>query len=155
MLTSRQWAQWRFAGSERWSDWTSLTREGVDMAPSAAGAYVFALPVGPPLQRWLGDDPHGLLGIGESGNLRRRLRALWASASIPGTPGHMAGWRLGKGLLRRAGLRADQLRFSWQTLPDKKAALEMESRLLSDYVALFGEQPPLNYKANWAAQATA
>lgn len=146
------WQAWTFPDGENWTDWCMLSSSTLDAVPSQPGAYVLGLPEGLPLGRLLHADPHRLLDIGEASNLRRRLESLRRCARVPGTPGHMAGWRLGTmGLLARLECSVEELRVSWCVAPTKEDAYAREGFLLHTYFDLFGELPPLNYKFNWSA----
>jgi hypothetical protein len=142
----------RFPSGEEWTDWRPLNSETLAAVPGQPGAYVLSLPAGLPLGRLLHADPHRLLDIGESSNLRRRLDSLRRCATEAGTPGHMAGWRLGTmGLLARLECSAEELRVSWRAARTKEEAYAHEGFILRAYFDLFGELPPLNYKFNWSA----
>jgi hypothetical protein len=100
--------------------------------------------------RLLEDDLNGVLDIGESGQLRKRLQDLHRCASKPGEVGHMAGWRLGSfGLLTRLKVSVADLRVSWRPTGSKEEAYRVEGQMLRSYYDIFGELPPLNYKFNW------
>lgn len=145
------WRDWRFPSGADWNNWHPLSLATIDTAPTTPGAYVLGLPPGPPLGRLLALDPHRLLDIGESGNLRNRLANLRACASTAGRPGHMAGWRLGSmGLLDRLAATVDDLRVSWCATRTKEEAYAAEGRMLRLYFDIFGELAPLNYKFNWS-----
>ncbi len=153
-LTPKQWADWKYdAGGAPWTHWRPLSVEVIRTeVPAGPGAYVLGLPDERPLGRLLGQDPHGILDIGESAGLRQRLGDLLRCAGQAGERGHMAGWRLGSaGLLARLGIPVAKLRVSWCSAETKDDAYFIEGSLLRDYYELFGELPPLNYKFNWAA----
>lgn len=155
-LTIQQWSDWTFPNRGRFTDWR-LFVEVVGKAPKDPGVYFLAVPsVQEPMRprklcRFLNEDPHGLLDIGEAANLQRRLQVLYKCATNRGAPGHMAGWRLGSmGLIDRLGCKADQLLVSWFKLESKDEAYHWEGRMLNVYFSIFGELPPLNYKFNWS-----
>jgi hypothetical protein len=72
-------------------EWLRLTEHFLN-APEAPGAYIIC--ADHEIGRAVGSDEHGILTIGESDNLRRRLAAFVRCARNPGVSGHMAGWRL-------------------------------------------------------------
>lgn len=145
------WRDWRILSGAHWTDWLPLSPATIAIAPTTPGAYVLGLPPGPPMGRLLAEDPHRLLDIGESGNLKQRLASLRACASTPGRPGHMAGWRLGSlGLLEKLGATVDGLQVSWRSTETKEGAYAAEGLMLRLYFDIFGELAPLNYKFNWS-----
>lgn len=131
-----------------WSEWKRLGFEyglGFSSVPTTPGAYIVA--TDKPINRCVGTDSHGILTIGESDSLRRRLFAFCACAVAHGVEGHSAGWRF-------AFFRFDRffsfssLRFRWHATKTKEDAKVLESEMLIRYVANHVEQPPLNYKSN-------
>jgi len=148
------WHAWSFRSGSAWTDWHAFSPSTLALVSATPGAYVLGLPAGVPLGRLLRADPHRLLDVGEASNLNKRLNTLWRCATTQGTPGHMAGWRLGSmQLLARLGCRADELRVSWCMAGTKSEAYSHEGALLRTYFDLFGELPPLNYKFNWSGLA--
>ena len=102
-----------------WSNWTSwsiLSELDLKVVPSDPGVYVIA--AGRTFSRVVGDDPEGILDIGESVGLRQRLRDFIRCATNRGQVGHMAGWRY-------AFFRFDRL-FPFATLrvPERRAPLQ-------------------------------
>jgi hypothetical protein len=154
MTTEQDWRHWRFDGGDKWSNWFPFSEVALAEVHASAGAYVLGLPASHgrgTLGRLLGEDPHGLLDVGEAGNLRDRLLAFRRCASMEGERGHMAGWRLGSmGLLNRLGINADDLRMSVCYATSKDDAYRVEGTILRIYYDPFGELPPLNYKFNWS-----
>jgi len=150
-----EWHAWEFEGSETWTNWRSLSEVSVAAAPAAAGAYVLGIPATrgsnrARIGRLLADDLNGVLDIGESGHLRKRLQDLHRCISTPGQVGHMAGWRLGSfGLLEKLRVSVSDLRVSWRSTQSKEDAYRVEGEMLRWYFDIFGELPPLNYKFNW------
>ena len=131
-----------------WSDWNTLGLcYGLDLAvvPSKPGSYIIA--ADRPLTRCVGTDPHGILTIGESEDLRRRIQVFCSCAITRGSEGHSAGWRY-------AFLRLDRffpfasLRFRWRVTESKQHAQELEGEMLVRYLAHHVELPPLNYASN-------
>jgi hypothetical protein len=96
------------------------------------------------MSRLLGVDEQGVLDIGESKNLRKRLRALAACASADGVKGHMAGWRY-RYLQLHEKLPGD-LVVAWRYGDE---SYKLEAVTMTNYVNAFGELPPLNYQFNW------
>lgn len=155
MATMDEWHAWSFPGGDKWTHWAPLSEDTLRTVPSQAGAYVVGLPPSrlekEGLGRLLATDPHGLLDVGESSQLQKRLRLLRACASTDGTRGHMAGWRLGSGgLLAKLAVPVEELRVSWCTADDRSESYRLEGDVLRRYYDLFGELPPLNYKFNWS-----
>ncbi|MEO7034455.1 MAG: hypothetical protein ABI548_11180 [Polyangiaceae bacterium] len=154
MITLLDWNKWRFPGGDAWSDWHALEPATIEALAVKPGAYVVGLPESfGSLRRLLAADEHGLLDVGESGELRTRLRHLFRCATVKGQRGHMAGWRLGTGgLVDKLGITAQELRISWCYAEDgsDEEAYRLEGTILQSYFDLFGELPPLNYKFNWS-----
>lgn len=74
-----------------WTPWHALHELDFKAVPTGPGAYVIS--VGTPLNRVVGTDPEGIIDIGESGGLRKRLRDFCRCAATEGEEGHVAGWR--------------------------------------------------------------
>ncbi len=82
-MNVKNWQGWE-------PEWLKLT-EHYKSAPVVPGAYIICADRA--LNRAIGVDENGILTIGESDNLRRRLSAFVRCAKNPGAAGHMAGWR--------------------------------------------------------------
>jgi len=149
-VTLAEWAEWMFAGGEQWTDWLPLSETEFARVPEGEGAYVVGIKDRAKIGRLLEDDPHSVIDIGESMQLRERLRDCVRCAGCKGQRGHMAGWRLGSfGLLERLGGKVDNLQFSYRKATSKEDAYRIEGQMLRVYFDIFGELPPLNYKFNW------
>lgn len=150
--------QRREASTEGWSAWLPLTREALAEVPESDGGYQLratderGLPQ--TIRRCYGDDAEGLLGIGESGDLRRRLRSLLACMSEERKSGHSAGWRYAYLEMGRVFPLA-RVQVRYQQTRSRREAYELEGQLLSAYVSRHYELPPLNYKFNWSAAGNA
>ncbi len=136
-----------------WSDWKDLTTAAIDAVPASCGAYQVRAVNEKRRQRVIprcfGEDPEGLLGIGESQNLRSRLNALLRCMSDREQAGHMAGWRYA--FLEMGKIFPLELvQFRYRVVASKDAAYELEGELLHAYVGRHFELPPLNYKFNWS-----
>ncbi len=149
-VTLAEWTEWMFAGGEQWTDWLPLSETEFARVPEGEGAYVVGIKDRAKIGRLLEDDPHSVIDIGESMQLRERLRDFVRCAGCKGQRGHMAGWRLGSfGLLERLGGKVDNLQFSYRKATSKEDAYRIEGQMLRVYFDIFGELPPLNYKFNW------
>ena len=126
-------------------EWLKLTEHYLN-APAVPGAYIICADRA--ITRAVGDDEHGVLTIGESGNLRRRLGAFVRCAKTAGAAGHMAGWRFNYFSFAKV-FPLDTLWVSWYPTADKAAAYAKEGEMLGLYLAEHYELPPLNYKFNW------
>lgn len=146
------WHAWSFLPErDEWTDYVKFSPDNIAKAPTLPGTYVLGLPGGRPIGRLLGTDRIGVLDVGESKDLRKRLSDLYRCASTAGQTGHMAGWRLGSlGLLSRLGVEIDKLRIFWRETETEDQAYRLEGRILRTYYELFGELPPLNYQFNWS-----
>jgi len=133
----------------------ALTKANAETAPRKPGTYIARVitPDGRPrvIQRCVSQDPDGILDIGESGNLRRRLKTFVRCISDPTAHqgGHMAGWRYSY-LGMRAHFPVDRMEFTFRVVGSKAKASGLEGKLLRAYVAAHFELPPLNYKFNWS-----
>ncbi|MBY8946366.1 hypothetical protein J1G35_10855 [Pseudomonas sp. SH10-3B] len=131
---------------EGWEpEWLKLTEHFL-RAPALPGAYIIC--ANKKIHRAVGIDEHGILTIGESENLRRRLAAFVRCARKPGVSGHMAGWRFNYASFETV-FPLDTLWVSWYPTLDKAAAYAKEGEMLALYLAQHFELPPLNYKFNW------
>lgn len=132
-----------------WTKWRQL--EGLDftIVPETPGAYVIATRSA--IHRAIGIDPDGVLHIGESDNLRSRIRAFWNCASQLGTQGHMAGWRYQTYRMNKH-FPLNDLRVKWCATRTKKLAYALEGGRLKKYFADHLELPPLNLKFNWSEE---
>jgi hypothetical protein len=129
-----------------WSPWKRLNEIEFAAIPSRPGAYVVA--ARRPIHRAVGVDTLGIIHVGESDDLRRRVDAFRWCAERKGREGHMAGWRYADlGLDRHFPLSTLQLR--WVVTDTKEAAYKVEGRILHVYLRAHMELPPLNYKFNW------
>lgn len=133
----------------RLSGWSPLTDDEIAEIPDGPGVYEIRCH-GKEVCRALDADPNGILDIGESKHLRRRLEDFLRCASHKGVAGHMAGWRYSYLNFKRYFPLAD-LQFRWAALESKENAVEAESKRMLSYLDKFGELPPLNYKFNWEA----
>ena len=125
--------------------WLKLTEHYLD-APAAPGAYLICADRA--IHRAVGVDDNGVLTIGESDNLRRRLAAFVRCAKKPGAAGHMAGWRFNYAAFEKV-FPLETLWVSWHPTVDKATAYAKEGEMLALYLAEHYELPPLNYKFNW------
>lgn len=133
-----------------WSDWHNLgLQQGFSFvaAPKKPGTYVIA--TDRPLHRAVGKDEDGILTIGESASLHRRMQVFAKCALTHSTPGHISGWRFSFFRFDRT-FPFSSLRVRWKTTATKKAAYELEGRMLLRYLQEHLELPPLNYSFNWS-----
>ena len=126
-------------------EWLKLI-EHFQNAPSMPGTYIIC--ANREIPRAVGTDEHGVLTIGESDNLRRRLAAFVRCARNPGASGHMAGWRFNYASFEKV-FPLETLWVSWYPTIDKATAYAKEGEMLALYLAEHFELPPLNYKFNW------
>jgi hypothetical protein len=133
-----------------WTGWTSLSLAqglGFPNAPNKPGAYAVAADT--PISRAVGSDEYGILTIGESDDLHRRMTLFASCALSYGTEGHEAGWRFSFLRFERYFSFA-KLRIRWKATETKKQANELEGKMLLAYLSKHLELPPLNYKFNWS-----
>lgn len=133
---------------KRWTKWVGL-HDAVSGRAIGAGPGAYVIRAGRPIHRAVGTDKLGIIDIGESTGLRSRLRAFAKCASTPGAQGHMAGWRY-------ADLGMDtifplaELLVRWCDLQSKDEAVKVEAEVMTKYIKIHYELPPLNYKFNWS-----
>lgn len=160
-LDTAKWAFLRVGGPvpgfdwSGWDPWQPLTDSTVGALPSRPGAYVVRVlsedgTTPQPMRRCCGDDPLGILDIGESKDVRKRLTNLLTCMHDENRSGHMAGWRYAfLGMHKLFPTRRLEVRV--KGAPSKKAAHGLEGDMLAVYVRRHFELPPLNYKMNWSA----
>ena len=129
-----------------WTHWQPLLVLDFAVVPSQPGAYVIATDRSIP--RAIGVDPDGILHVGESSDLRYRLRSFLRCASHRGEEGHMAGWRYAYFKHDRY-FPLSSLRAKWCVAQSKQDGYRVEGALLLSYLQRHCELPPLNYKFNW------
>jgi len=133
---------------EGWEpEWLKL-KEHYGKAPAVPGVYIICADRA--INRAVGIDEQGILTVGESSNLKRRLSAFVRSAEDE-KAGHMAGWRYSYYSFKKA-FPLDSLWVSWCPTVDKASAYAKEGEMLGLYLAEHYELPPLNYKFNWSSQ---
>ena len=131
----------------KWTGWCPLSSV-IGEVETAPGAYVVRVR-NQSFNRFVGTDKLGILDIGETGNLRSRLRDFIKCAKNPKATGHMAAWRYSYlGLGRMFPL--DELEVRWSICKDKEEAVKKEAEVMRKYVDKHYELPPLNYKFNWS-----
>ena len=129
-----------------WTEWTDMYESFQHWEPAAYRVRLLKDGKSIPMNRVLGPDIQGLLSIGKTKNIESR-RAQFISGVRNGY-GHSEG-NLLRLLLLYSGLKervSPQPQIECQFLPCKSEdeAIEMEARLLKDYLCRFGELPPLN-----------
>lgn len=129
-----------------WGDWTSFGALAWDTVPVGPGTYMIAARRS--INRAVGVDQEGILDIGTSKHLRRRLNEFWQCASSRRPAGHMAGWRFAYYEMARHFPLAT-LYVCWRSAATADEAAREEGRLLDEYVRQHMESPPLNYSASW------
>lgn len=129
-----------------WSDWELLMKADLALIPNQPGAYMIAAKHS--IHRAFGEDPEGILDVGESKNLRDRIRAFIGCANGNRSSGHMAGWRFYE-FDFNLRFPVDSLYLSWHKADSKAEAYALEESILKEYLAQHSELPPLNYKYNW------
>jgi len=139
----------RFKGHVRLSDFSS------DKVPDTSGVYIIGAvtrtgrPI--PLRRLNGIDAAGILCIGKSKDVRRRIREFVADIRTPrlGTAYHSAGWNFcayfrdnpRRDIIR---LAEENLEATWKTTARDRHADHLETQLLQAYVKKYQDKPPLN-----------
>lgn len=125
-----------------WTEWNDL--QGVlnsKYAPAEPGCYMLAADRA--LSRAVGCDEEGILYIGSTSHILKRLRAFSSSAAAPNVTGHIAGWRYSAYLMHKH-FPLESISVCWR-ITDQSATRQTESSLLAEYVRQHMEMPPLNY----------
>ena len=137
---------------EEWSNWKEIWRiDDIAVLFKCPGVYKIRLTNEPDnatkIPRFLGVDEEGLLAIGESRNLSRRIRQFYRAYSGQSFA-HSVAERLftllSKIINSNSTLKNSRIEFSCMKLKDKAEAQIYEERLLKTYFKKFGELPPLN-----------
>ena len=136
----------------KWSNWKEIWRiDDIAASFKCPGVYEIRLvdrqANATRIPRFLGVDKEGLLAIGESKNVSRRIRQFYRAYSGQSSA-HSLAERLFVLLFKRINsssmLKNSRLEFSCMKLRDKAEAQIHEERLLKMYFKEFGELPPLN-----------
>lgn len=129
-----------------WTEWTPFSAVSWKAIPTGPGTYMIGAHRA--LHRAVGIDEQGILDIGQSKFLRRRLRTFWQCANAESAIGHMAGWRFQKYKMARH-FPLGKLHVCWRHFGTAAEAIVEEARLIEAYVHQHMESPPLNYAASW------
>jgi hypothetical protein len=116
------------------------------MVPPSSGVYQIRWAInGKPkvIRRANGDDYSGLLYIGETKNLRARIKGFWLYV-IRGRGRHTAGWTYWYYNFNKK-FPPKQLEVRWATCSEFER-LFWEDELLQDYGGKYLDKPPLNIK---------
>lgn len=129
-----------------WTDWVQLGELDWSQVSPGPGTYMIAADRAIP--RAVGTDEEGILDIGQSATLRRRLRTFWQCATGVQAGGHMAGWRF---CYYEMGTHfpTGSLYVCWRSAETAAEAQKVEGWLIEEYVKQHLESPPLNYSASW------
>ncbi|MFH1510816.1 MAG: GIY-YIG nuclease family protein [Candidatus Woesearchaeota archaeon] len=132
------------------NEWCILDKLELSKVPSKPGAYMISIfgNDGQPIKisRFIGVDTEGIIDIGESTNLRKRLSDFKRNADKR-CGGHMAGWRFN---FLKLNEKLWTLKFSYEVCATKEEAYKKEYAMMKEYVDKHKELPPLNYKYNWS-----
>jgi hypothetical protein len=128
-----------------WSEWHILASLDFGIIPFSSGVYQLRWAItGRPqvIHRANGDDDSGLLYIGESTNLRVRIKTFWRA--IHGQGGHTAGWTYHYYEFSKK-FGPEEIQVRWAKCPEDEVG-ECEDLLLEEYVARYFDKPPLNLR---------
>ncbi len=95
------------------------------------------------LARAVDCDNEGILYVGSTSRILRRLRAFSNSAFAPNVAGHIAGWRYSANRMNRH-FPLESIGVGWRVM-NRFEAKEEEASVLAEYVSQHLEMPPLNY----------
>ncbi len=127
-----------------WSEWLLFQTLNFKTVPPKPGVYELRWVIdGKPqiINRANGVDRSGLLYVGQSVNLRRRIKGLWQNIT-EGKLRHTAGRTYTTYHYERK-FPPEQLQVRWTTQPRGQSE-KIESKLLDRYVNEFLDKPPLN-----------
>ena len=133
---------------EGWSGWATFGN--LNGVPETPGAYIIGTKQS--IARLSGQDKNGILSIGETDNLLKRLQMFLACADGNRHRGHTAGWRYRELNLHKL-FPITSLHFRWKSALSKEEAYSLEGELLKEYASQHLELPPLNYKYNWSGHS--
>ncbi len=126
-----------------WSGSHNLKDLNREKIPDLAGVYKIL--ADRPICRLLGTDKEGILDIGESIDLRKRITIFRSCIKGSRKQGHAAGVRFrDRELLNSFAEETLLVRWKKTGGKDKRKAQAEEARLLQKYRNDFGENPPLN-----------
>jgi len=136
----------------RWTRWCPPNSSKLQLKPRPG---VYALITGTTLDKLCGPDPAGILYIGQSANLRSRLRLktngefnhslLWYTVSKGNGNGQLR-VKLGIEALGSKQVSKDAfILFMYRS--SKASAVELEQALLAWHLGRFGQSPPLNARS--------
>lgn len=128
-----------------WSGWYALKTLDFSIVPPSSGVYQIRWAIdGKPqiIHRANGDDDFGLLYIGETKNLKFRIKNFWHA--IQGHGRHTAGWTYRYYEFAKK-FQPEQLEVRWGKCSELER-LTWEDLLLEDYGAKYLDKPPLNIK---------
>jgi hypothetical protein len=122
--------------------------------PKEPGVYILTyVENGEPkaFARLNGIDDEGILLIGKTVNLRRRVREFYKDILSEGLEEkyHSEGWNF-RAYFRdnknphAIKLKAESIRVHWTPMKSEKEAYRFETQLIQDYVTKFQDKPPLN-----------
>jgi hypothetical protein len=131
----------------RWSRWRYFKELTSGNVPESAGVYQIRCvnQRGTPqkLIRLASIDKDGILGIGESNNLYRRLRQFWVTISKKDYTRHAAAWHY-LSFCYDQRFPENCLQFRYKKVKNKDMATCLEFDLLLKYRKKFMDGPPLN-----------
>ena len=125
----------------RWSVWFPLEPEYIAKAPHLPGSYKISC--GEVVKRLVGEDKDGILMVGESEDLQRRIGQFHESISVSKAVSHSEGNTF-YNLTMKEHFPISSLRFKFATTTTKADARSLEERELNDYENVHLELPPLN-----------
>lgn len=129
-----------------WTNWEVIHSLDFKTIPTGPGTYMIGC--SHKLERTCGVDPWGILDIGQTKLLRKRISAFWGCASKTRKAGHMAGWRFAAYSMHKR-FPLTSLMVCWRAAGSAYEAARHEGELLDEYVFEHLESPPLNYSASW------
>ncbi len=126
----------------KWTKWQKFEVENLKGNPKEPGIYRIRIR-GIKICRFLGEDKNGILAIGKSNNIFRRLKQFFRSTS--GKKGHSEGKTLHL-ILKSGKLKLDtkNLEYSYCLTETDEQAFKCEELEIKKYFKKFGEVPPLN-----------
>jgi hypothetical protein len=132
-----------------WSQWASFTERGEEI-PQTSGTYEIRWATnGQPkaIPRFNGIDQTGLMYIGETDNLNRRIRRFYRCVSINPEGRNVRNFHGGAVTFVVFGfnrmVNPQELQFRYAEMDENQRHV-WEARLLSEYMMTYLDKPPLN-----------
>jgi len=129
-----------------WTEWASIEKLDFTRITTTSGVYEIGASINgqpQPINRANGVDKNGLLYIGKTGNLRKRINDFWIHLLTEGNQHTAAETYLIYGFYTK--FQRENLQVRWLALPNGMEE-EYEKKLIDEYLESFLDSPPLNIR---------